>query len=68
MSSLAALLLVGGPVALLLASLAGYAAAGAALRPVEAMRRRAAEISAAEPEARLPVPGSATRSPASARR
>ena len=34
-------LLVGGPLALLLASLAGYALAGAALRPVEAMRRRA---------------------------
>ena len=61
MSSLAALLLAGGPVALLLASLAGYAAAGAALRPVEAMRRRAAEISAAEPEARLPVPRLARR-------
>ena len=30
--------------------------AGAALRPVEAMRRRAAEISASEPGARLPVP------------
>ena len=58
MSSLAALMLAGGPVALLLASLAGYAAAGAALRPVEAMRRRAAGISAAEPERRLPVPAS----------
>ena len=30
--------------------------AGAALRPVETMRRRAAEISASEPGARLPVP------------
>ena len=35
--------------------LAGYAMAGAALRPVESMRRRAAEISATEPGARLPV-------------
>jgi signal transduction histidine kinase len=33
-------LLVGGPAALLLASLAGYALTGAALRPVELMRRR----------------------------
>ena len=32
---------IGGPIAVLLASLAGYALAGAALRPVEAMRRRA---------------------------
>ncbi len=50
------ILLVGGPVALLLASLAGYAVSGAALRPVEAMRRRAAAISASEPDQRLPVP------------
>jgi signal transduction histidine kinase len=33
-------LLVGGPAALLLASLAGYALTAAALRPVEVMRRR----------------------------
>ena len=51
-------LLVGGPVALLLASLAGYALAAAALRPVEAMRRRAAEISADTAGSRLPVPAS----------
>jgi signal transduction histidine kinase len=37
---LTSVLVVGGPVALLLASLAGYGLAGAALRPVEAMRRR----------------------------
>jgi two-component system OmpR family sensor kinase len=55
---LAQLLLLGGPVALLLASLAAYGAAGAALKPVEAMRSRAAEISAAEPDRRLPVPPS----------
>jgi signal transduction histidine kinase len=55
LSSLARLMAIGGPVALLLASLAGYAMAGAALRPVESMRRRAAEISATDPGARLPV-------------
>jgi signal transduction histidine kinase len=49
-------LLVAGPLALLLASLGGYLLAGAALRPVEAMRRRAAEISAAGREQRLPLP------------
>ncbi|MBI5104430.1 MAG: HAMP domain-containing protein [Solirubrobacterales bacterium] len=55
---LAGLLLVGGPVALLLASLAGYGAAAGALRPVELMRRRAGEIQAARPGRRLPVPPS----------
>jgi signal transduction histidine kinase len=56
LTDLAQLLLVGGPVALLLASLAAYGVAAAALKPVEAMRSRAAEISAAEPDRRLPVP------------
>jgi two-component system, OmpR family, sensor kinase len=56
LDSLAALLLIGGPIALALASLAGYGAAGTALRPVEAMRRRAAAISARAPNERLPVP------------
>jgi two-component system OmpR family sensor kinase len=54
--NLGILLLIGGPAALLLASLAGYGVAAAALRPVEAMRRRATEISAGERGARLPVP------------
>jgi signal transduction histidine kinase len=54
--SLAKLLAIGGAVALLLASLAGYGVASAALRPVERMRRRAAGIQAADPGARLPVP------------
>ncbi len=58
LANLRNLLLVGGPVALLLASLAGYGVAARALRPVEAMRRRAAEISATEPGVRLPVPPS----------
>jgi two-component system OmpR family sensor kinase len=52
---LGALLLVGGPIALLLASLAGYGAAAAALRPVELMRRRASGIRADGAGARLPV-------------
>ncbi|MGN6816808.1 MAG: HAMP domain-containing sensor histidine kinase [Solirubrobacterales bacterium] len=50
------LLLLSGPVALILASLAAYWVAAAALHPVEAMRARAATISAAEPDERLPVP------------
>ena len=49
-------LLIAGPIALLLASAAGYLLAGFALRPVESMRRRAAEISADRPGERLPVP------------
>jgi two-component system OmpR family sensor kinase len=56
LANLRTLLLIGIPVALLLASAAGYAVSGRALRPVEAMRRRAAAISAAEPEQRLPLP------------
>jgi signal transduction histidine kinase len=56
LASLLTLLLIGGSVALLLASAAGYWVAGSALRPVEAMRRRAAEISAGDPGERLPVP------------
>jgi heavy metal sensor kinase len=56
LSDLLQLLLIGGPVALVLASLAAYGVAGAALRPVDEMRARAAEISSAEPDHRLPVP------------
>ena len=44
------------PLALLVSSAIGYLVAGAALRPVEAMRRQAAEISADTPERRLPLP------------
>jgi signal transduction histidine kinase len=51
-------LIVAGPVGLLLATLAGYLLAAAALRPVESMRRRADVISATTPGARLPVPPS----------
>ncbi|OLD98896.1 MAG: hypothetical protein AUG91_07965 [Actinobacteria bacterium 13_1_20CM_4_69_9] len=56
LSSLRDAFVIGGPLALLLASLAGYALAGAALRPIEAMRRRAAEISTSSLDERLPVP------------
>jgi two-component system OmpR family sensor kinase len=49
-------LLVGGPLALLIASAIGYALAAAALRPVERMRRHAAAITAAQASERLPVP------------
>ena len=51
-------LALAGPLALLLAALAGYGLAAAALRPVEAMRARAQEISASTPGARLPQPRS----------
>lgn len=47
--------LIAGPLAILLAALAGYALAAAALRPVEAMRRRAARVDASAPGL-LPVP------------
>jgi two-component system, OmpR family, sensor kinase len=49
-------LLIAGPVALLLATGLGYVLAGAGLRTVEAMRARAASISADRPGERLPVP------------
>jgi signal transduction histidine kinase len=49
-------LLLGGPIALLLASVAGYLLAAAALRPVERMSERAVTISAASLGRRLPVP------------
>ncbi len=53
--------MIGGAAALLLASLAGYGVAAAALRPVERMRRRAAGIQAADPGTRLPVPAARRR-------
>ena len=56
LSELVGQLLLGGPVALLLASLGGYVLAAAALRPVEEMGVRAATISAASPGRRLPLP------------
>ncbi len=47
---------IGGPIAIVLASLLGYALASAGLRPVEAMRRRAAGISLQRGEEALPLP------------
>jgi signal transduction histidine kinase len=47
-------LALAGSLALVLAALAGYGLAAAALRPVEAMRVRAQAISASTPGARLP--------------
>jgi two-component system, OmpR family, sensor kinase len=58
LTDLLQLLLSGGPVALLLASVAAYGVAAGALKPVEEMRSQAAEISAAEPDKRLSVPPS----------
>jgi two-component system, OmpR family, sensor kinase len=56
LDALKTLLAVGGPLALLIASVIGYTLAAAALRPVERMRRRAAAVTGAEQGGRLPVP------------
>ena len=53
---LLAQLLIGGPVAVALASLVGWLVAGAALRPVERLRIEAEAISGSEPGRRLAVP------------
>jgi signal transduction histidine kinase len=47
---------IGTPVALILISLAGWLLAGAALRPVDRMRREAASISMTDPASRLTLP------------
>ena len=47
---------IGGPIAVLLASLAGYGLAAAGLAPVEAMRRRAEGVSLEGTGAELPLP------------
>jgi signal transduction histidine kinase len=47
---------VGGPLAVVLASLIGYGLATAGLAPIEAMRRRAAEVSLVDPGEPLPLP------------
>ena len=49
-------LLVGGALAVGLGGFGAWLLAGAVLRPVERMRRQAAEISAGDSAARLPVP------------
>jgi signal transduction histidine kinase len=51
--------LVGLPLLVLLTFLGAYSVAGAALRPVEAMRRRASELTAGDPALRLPIPPAA---------
>jgi two-component system, OmpR family, sensor kinase len=56
LANLVASFAIGGPIAVLLASLLGYGLAAAALRPVEAMRRRAEEVSLADGAQRLPLP------------
>ncbi len=56
LASLDRLLLIALPLALLVAAFAGYEVAGAALRPVDRMRSRAATISESDPSERLPVP------------
>ncbi len=55
LGSLLTQLFIGGPIALVLASLVAYAFAAAALRPVESMRREAEAVSATEPGRRLPL-------------
>jgi two-component system, OmpR family, sensor kinase len=58
LQSLRTELFIAGPVALLIATGLGYLLAGTGLRAVEAMRRRAAAISADRRGERLPVPRS----------
>jgi signal transduction histidine kinase len=56
LSGLAASFAIGGPIAVLLASIAGYLLAATGLRPVEAMRRRARKVSLSRAGERLPLP------------
>ena len=56
LAGLVAAFAVGGPLAIVIASLLGYGLAAGALRPVEAMRRRATEMSLEEGQERLPLP------------
>lgn len=56
LEGLTAALVIGGLLALASGAGIAYAVAAGALRPIEAMRRRAASISDATPEGRLPVP------------
>lgn len=56
LAGLAILLWTGGGAALVLAGGVGWVLAGTALRPVEAMRREAAALSAGEPGRRLAIP------------
>ncbi|MGH8892311.1 MAG: sensor histidine kinase [Actinomycetes bacterium] len=56
LSAVARSFAVGGPIAVVLASLLGYLLASAALRPIEAMRRRAEGVSLRPDEELLPLP------------
>jgi two-component system OmpR family sensor kinase len=56
LGNLRALMFLGGPVALVMASLLGYGVSALSLRSVEAMRRQATRLSVTEPGPRLSVP------------
>jgi two-component system, OmpR family, sensor kinase len=56
LGNLVASFAVGGPIAVVIASLLGYALAATGMRPVEAMRRRAQEVSLSRGDERLPLP------------
>jgi two-component system, OmpR family, sensor kinase len=56
LASLVASFAIGGPIAVVLASLLGYALASAGFRPVEAMRERARRVSFEEGADPLPLP------------
>jgi two-component system, OmpR family, sensor kinase len=56
LANLRAVMLVGGPVALVFASLLGYGVSALSLRSVETMRRQAKRLSVTEPGRRLRVP------------
>jgi two-component system OmpR family sensor kinase len=56
LSDLRAIMLVGGPLALLVAAILGYGTSALSLRSVEAMRRQARRLTIAQPGQRLPVP------------
>jgi len=56
LAGIAGAMLIGAPVALVLASAIGYLLAARSLRPVERMRRRAGEITLERSGERLPLP------------
>ena len=56
LGNLVASFALGGPIAVVIASLIGYTLAAAGLRPVEAMRRRAQQVSLSHEHAPLPLP------------
>jgi two-component system, OmpR family, sensor kinase len=56
LANLVASFAIGGPIAVVLASLLGYGLASAGFAPIEAMRRRAGEVSLARERELLPLP------------